>query len=109
MFDSFYIHNVQIERTTKTLDTTAYPRSATSVNVTLIPLQCLMDTPVTKEALEYHQRDIKLTRFLYYAFGSADIRKTDIILFEGNRYEVTGAPENQGGQNEVMRLPLNML
>ncbi len=108
MFDSFYIHDVQIERTTKTVDTTKYP-PVTTTNVSLMSLQAFMDTPATSEAVQYHQRNIKLTRFLYYAYGAADIRKMDIILFEGNRYEVTGTPENQGGQNEVMRLPLNML
>lgn len=68
-----------------------------------------MNNPTSSEKEEYHVRNIELTDVMFYEKGSADIKKTDVIIFEEQRYEVVGSPEHQGNRSGVMRLPLRRL
>lgn len=108
MFDEFYVHDILIERKTTVRDTSVYP-AITSVTTENIPLTVKMDTPASREQTLYHERNIELTNVMFYPKGSAQIKKTDIIIFDGQRYEVVGKPEHQGQISGVMRLPLREL
>ncbi|MEK4815792.1 hypothetical protein MKY53_05180 [Macrococcus sp. FSL R5-0951] len=109
MFDRFYIHDIIIERITGTTrDTSTYPVKTVN-QVAMIPKKAFLDTPSTTDVDKYHQRNIKLTRFMYYDAEAFNIKKTDVIIYKNERYEVTGDDEDQGGQGKYMRLPLNKL
>lgn len=108
MFDEFYVHDILVERKTTVRDTSVYPPK-TVTNTELIPLTVSMDTPSSREQTLYYERNIELTNVMFYPKGSAQIKKTDIILFDDQRYEVVGKPEHQGQRSGVMRLPLREL
>ena len=64
-----------------------------------------MDTPSSSKALRYQQMGIKVDRALYFIYGEI-IPKNARIEFEGEQFEKAGEPEDQGGQREIMLLPL---
>ncbi|QCR33128.1 phage head closure protein [Lysinibacillus sp. SGAir0095] len=64
-----------------------------------------MDTPSTKERLYAMQMSVTYDRFLYYPYGQ-EIASTVRVRFENVDYVVAGEGEDQGGQHEVMRIPL---
>ena len=66
----------------------------------------LLDTPNTSKQLQAMQMNKRLDRELYYPFGIT-IPSTARIRCEGVQYEQMGLPENQGGQNRFMCLPLS--
>ncbi len=101
-------HTVSVIRKTITRDTSVYP-AKTIESIQEFSLNALMDTPSTSESTSYHQRNIVLSQFMYYPYDSIAIQKTDIIEYKGSRFELIGKPENQGGQDEVLRLPLREL
>jgi len=65
----------------------------------------LLDTPSTSKQLQAMQMSKRLDRELYYPFGIT-FPATARIQCEGVQYEQMGLPENQGGQNRFMCLPL---
>lgn len=64
-----------------------------------------MDTPTAKERLYAMQMSLSLDRYLYYPYG-LEISSTARVRFENVDYTVAGEGEDQGGQHEVIRIPL---
>lgn len=64
-----------------------------------------MDTPTSDRRLEAQQMNIKLDRDLYVPYGTI-IHPKARLEFENVQYIAAGELENQGGMNEVLRLPL---
>ncbi|WP_414052888.1 phage head closure protein [Macrococcus animalis] len=104
MFNMFYTHNITITRSTTTLDKTVYPPKETTVSTTH-DLTGFMDTPSTSEQLKYKNMQKDLSRQLYLPYDS-DIKSTDTVTFESVRYRIIGDIEDQGGQHEVIKIPL---
>lgn len=68
-------------------------------------LEVFIDTPTSTESFQSQQLQTKLDRFMYYEYRddlTADMR----ILFGSEVYEFAGDPMDQGGMNEIMRVPL---
>lgn len=67
-----------------------------------------MDTPTSKERFEALQLQNPLDRFLYYPYRT-DIKTEMRIRHEVETYELSGRPEDQGGQQEIMRVALKLV
>lgn len=70
-------------------------------------LNGFMDTPSSKERFEALQLQNPLDRYLYFPYRK-DITAEKRIRYEGDTYELTGRPEDQGGQHEIMRVALKL-
>jgi SPP1 family predicted phage head-tail adaptor len=81
---------------------------STKVWVDYATIDGFMDTPSSREVYEAHQLNNPLDRHLYYPHRT-DISTTMRVLYESETYEVTGRPQDQGGMQEVMRLPLRLV
>lgn len=75
-------------------------------------VQGFLDTPSSRERFEAQQLDNPLDRNLYYPY------RTDIFAnmrcvheYDGivETYELVGNPQDQGGQREVMQVPLKLV
>lgn len=75
---------------------------------TLEVINAFIDTPTSKERLIAQQAQNPLDRFMYYPYRK-DIKSTMRILFDDDIYELVGRPEDQGGQNEIMRVALKLV
>ncbi|MBT2680050.1 phage head closure protein [Bacillus sp. ISL-35] len=67
-----------------------------------------MDTPSSREIYEFQKLDNQLDRVLYYPYRT-DIKTDMRVKYQDETYEVVGRPQDQGGQGEVMRLPLKLV
>lgn len=67
--------------------------------------ECFMDTPSTSRLVEMKQLGVSFQRDIYYPYG-IEIPVTVRIEYEGVEYTAAGDAEDQGGMNEIMRLPL---
>lgn len=68
----------------------------------------LMDTPSSREIFNAHQRNIVLDRNLYCEFRT-DIKKGMRISHSDDIYEVAALPEDQGGQEEILKIALKLV
>ena len=100
----FYTHNITVVREEKTIDKSVYPPKETIAS-TKFDYTAFMDTPKTNEVLKYREMGKTLSRNLYIKYG-VDIKDTDKIFFRGTEYKIVGDLENQGGQDEVIKIPL---
>ena len=66
---------------------------------------CFMDTPSTSRRVEMKQLGVSFHRDMYYPYG-IEIPVSARIKHEGVEYTAAGDAEDQGGMNEIMRLPL---
>ncbi|MFL0365377.1 phage head closure protein [Pseudobacillus sp. 179-B 2D1 NHS] len=71
-------------------------------------IEGFMDTPTSRERYEAMQLNNQLDRYLYYPYGT-EVKPNMRVTFEGETYEIAGRPEDQGGQHEIMRLPLKLV
>ena len=67
-----------------------------------------MDTPSSREIFEAQQLQNPLDRNLFYPYRT-DVDETMRVLFEGEVYDIVGRPQDQGGQREVMKVPLKLV
>ncbi|HGQ2848705.1 TPA: phage head closure protein [Streptococcus pneumoniae] len=67
--------------------------------------ECFMDTPSTSRLVEMKQLGVSFHRDMYFPY-EIEIPTTARIEFEGVEYTAAGEAEDQGGMNEIMRLPL---
>jgi SPP1 family predicted phage head-tail adaptor len=73
--------------------------------LTIDTIDAFIDTPTSVESFKAQQLQTKLDRFMYCEYLedlTADMR----ILFGSEVYEFAGDPMDQGGMNEIMRVPL---
>lgn len=107
MFSMFYTHNITVTRSSTTIDKSVYPPKETTTSITH-DLTGFMDTPTTSEQLKYKNMEKELSRQLYLPYG-ADIKATDTVTFENVKYRIIGDLEDQGGQHEVIKIPLSRI
>lgn len=73
---------------------------------------CLLDTPSSREIFEAQQLNNPLNRNLFYAYRTdifANMRA--VYEYDGivETYDLVGNPQDQGGQREVMQVPLKLV
>ena len=71
----------------------------------LLPLNAFMDTPNSSQQINYHNLDIRLDRVLYVPFNS-DIQRSDVFIYDNEKYEFVGDLQDQGGQHIVWNAPV---
>lgn len=74
----------------------------------VLTLTCFMDTPSSREIFQAMQLQNPLDRNLYYPYRT-DVNEKMRCTFEGETYELIGKPQDQGGQHEVMKVPLKLV
>lgn len=69
-----------------------------------------VDTPTSQERFYINQMNAEVfDRYMYFPYGLAikrDMRLQTVEQGETVTYEVIGQPEDQGGQNQIMRAKL---
>lgn len=100
-------HTVEVKSVTKTTDYSTHPPKVLRTEETK-SLKAFMDGENTNDVVQYHQRNIEVTRFMFLPYGIA-IGPEDVISFDGVKYRPSGALEDQGGQHLINRLPLKEL
>lgn len=103
MYMSEFPHDVDII-TRATVRSESYPYTE-EVQETVVPVKGFMDTPSTSQSLQFHQMKLTLSRVLYAPY-EVQLKRTDVIMYDGKEFEIIGDAEDQGGQHEVNRIPL---
>ncbi|WP_416144907.1 phage head closure protein [Planococcus koreensis] len=67
-----------------------------------------MDTPSSLQIFQAHQLNNPLDRNFYFPYRN-DVTPDMQCQFEGDTYELVGKPQDQGGQREVMLVPLKLV
>ncbi|KIL46159.1 phage head closure protein [Jeotgalibacillus campisalis] len=67
-----------------------------------------LDTPSSNEIYQAQQLQHPFDRNLYYPYRT-DITPGMRVVCEGDTYEVVSKPMDQGGQNEIMKVPLKLV
>lgn len=67
-----------------------------------------MDTPSSREIFQAHQLNNPLDRNFYFPYRN-DVTPDMRCQFEGDVYDLVGKPQDQGGQREVMLVPLKLV
>lgn len=68
-------------------------------------LSALVDTPTSRERFTAMQLENPIDRSMYFPYRT-DITADMRCLHDGTNYELTGKPEDQGGQKEVLKVGL---
>ena len=100
-----YPHSVTFQTLSKVSDGGG---GFTSLWTAKFTAQGFMDTPSSREIFEAQQLNNPLDRNLYFPYRT-DITADMRCAFEGNTYELVGNPQDQGGQREVMLVPLKLV
>lgn len=99
-----YPHMITVIRTERIVDDSVYPPKEVSDESQRIILG-FMDTPNSSQQINYHNLDIRLDRVLYVPFGS-DIQRSDVFIYDNEKYEFVGDLQDQGGQHIVWNAPV---
>lgn len=67
-----------------------------------------LDTPSSREIFQAMQLHAPLDRNLYFPYRN-DVNETMRCTCEGDQYELIGKPQDQGGQHEIMKVPLKLV
>jgi len=67
-----------------------------------------LDTPLSREIFTAQKLSNPLDSNLYYPYRT-DINEKMRCICEGDTYELVGKPQDQGGQHEVMKVPLKLV
>ncbi|MGK0577489.1 hypothetical protein [Macrococcus capreoli] len=103
---SFFKNEVIIKSVIESKDFSQHPPLTTRTE-TLKSLMVHMDTPRSSAQLDYHKLGVTVDLFMFLPYG-IDVKKTDVIIYEGTEYVPTGTLEDQGGRHLVNRLPLKL-
>lgn len=76
--------------------------------VDYVTIDAFMDTPTSREMFQAQQLQTPLDRNLYYAYRT-DILPSMRVRHGTDTYELQGKPMDQGGQNEIMMVPLALV
>lgn len=71
-------------------------------------LETFVDTPTSKEQYYAQQLGNPLQRYMYYPYRT-DLISSMRLRYEGEIYAFAGRPEDQGGQQEIMRVALKLV
>lgn len=71
-------------------------------------IQAFVDTPTSKEQYYAQQLGNPLERYMYYPYR-VDLSSTMRLKYGAELYEFAGRPEDQGGQQEIMRVALKLV
>lgn len=82
-----------------------YTQSWTDVIVNMV---AFCDTPSSREIFQAQQLNTPFDRNLYYEYRT-DINEKMRCVFENESYELIAKPQDQGGQNEVMKVQLRLI
>ena len=105
MLHSEYPHSITFQTLTKVSDGAG---GFTSTWTTTLSIQGFLDTPSSREIFQAMQLSNPLDRNLYYPYRT-DINEKMRCVCEGETYELIGKPQNQGGQREIMKVPLKLV
>ncbi|MRX54842.1 phage head closure protein [Bacillus idriensis] len=106
MMQDIYPHFVTFQSLLKLSDGAGgYTQSWADVIVD-VPAFC--DTPSSRELFQAQQLNTPFDRNLYYEYRT-DINEKMRCIFEGEAYELIAKPQDQGGQNEVMKVQLRLM
>lgn len=103
---TFFKNEVTIKSVTKSEDYSTHPPVSTKT-VELKSLMAHMDTPRSSSQLEYHKLGVTVDLFMFLPY-EIEVKKSDIIIYEGREYVPSGALEDQGGRHLVNRMPLKL-
>lgn len=77
-----------------------------------LTVPAFLDTPTSNEKYQAHKLNNPLDRYLY-TYYRTDITPDMCVVYEDEMqketYELAGRPEDQGGQHEIMRIPLKLV
>lgn len=76
--------------------------------VDVLTIDAFLDTPSSREIFEATRLENPMDRNLYYPYRR-DINEKMRCSCEGETYELIGKPQDQGGQHEVMKVPLKLV
>lgn len=74
----------------------------------VLTINVFMDTPSSRETYEAQKLNNPLDRVMYFPFRT-DIKSDMRVTYLDETYEIVGRPQDQGGQGEIMRLPLRLV
>ena len=75
---------------------------------TVLHIQGFLDTPSGREIFQAMQLQTPLDRNLYYPYRT-DVNEKMRCTCDGETYELIGKPQDQGGQHEIMKVPLKLV
>lgn len=104
-----YPHNLTFQQLTKVSDGGG---GFTQLWTTKVTVQGFLDTPSSREVFEAQQLNNPLDRNLYFPYRNditADMRCVYQHHGITETYELIGNPQDQGGQHEVMLVPLKLV
>jgi SPP1 family predicted phage head-tail adaptor len=105
MHQDEYPHEVVFQTSTKVSDGAGGHVQSWTPTLTI---QGFLDTPSSREIFTAQQLSNPLDRNLYYPYRT-DINEKMRCTCEGDTYELVGKPQDQGGQHEVMKVPLKLV
>lgn len=76
--------------------------------VDYLTVPVFLDTPSSTEKYQAHKLNNPLDRYLY-TYYRADITPDMRVMFDREIYEISGRPADQGGQREIIRIPLKLV
>lgn len=100
-----YPHTVVFQTLTKVPDGAGGNKQVWAIGLTIAGF---LDTPSSREIFQAMQLQVPLDRNLYYPYRT-DINETMRCTCEGDQYELIGKPQDQGGQHEIMKVPLKLV
>lgn len=74
----------------------------------VLTISGFVDTPSSREIFTAQQLNNPLDRNLFFAYRE-DIEADMRCTCKGVSYELIGRPQDQGGQEEVMKVPLKLV
>lgn len=100
-----YPHIVTFQTLTKVSDGAG---GSTKLWADVLTIDAFLDTPSSHEIFAAMQLQNPLDRNLYYEYRN-DINEKMRCTCEDVTYELIGKPQDQGGQHEVMKVPLKLV
>lgn len=71
-------------------------------------MEAFCDTPSSREIFQAQQLNTPFDRNLFYPYRT-DINEKMRCVFEGETYELVAKPQDQGGQQEIMKVQLRLV
>ena len=98
-------HTVIFQKLTKISDGSG---GFTSLWENVFEIEGFLDTPSSRETFQAQQLENPYDRNLFFDYRT-DITEDMRCACEGVSYELVGHPQDQGGQHEIMLVPLKMV
>lgn len=105
MLHDEFPHQVIFQKLTKISDGAG---GHTSLWKNELILNGFMDTPNSRETFQAQQLENPYDRNLFFSYRT-DVTEDMRCTCEGINYELIGHPQDQGGQHEIMLVPLKVV